>query len=225
MKKLDIRGVAHDVLLVGFLVVFAIGGVAYVVASRAATCEAAVSSSASSAVSLVSSPVSNECAPVSLATSAPASTPVPNPPTTTPTPTPPTTTPTPKPPTTTPAPNPPTTPAVYSATCNIFGVPANPKNKTTVRPYVMIKNTGNKSSLLGYKVKISKIDSNGKTSAFNTQNYVGTRVGPGLSFKGAMPTYKVGTKSSAMNRISFTVTNNKSNAKFSCTSTLTLPKK
>lgn len=38
MKKLDVRGVAHDVLLVAFVVVFAVAGVGYLVASHANSC-------------------------------------------------------------------------------------------------------------------------------------------------------------------------------------------
>jgi hypothetical protein len=37
MKKLDIRGFSHELLLVAFVAVFAIGGVAYIVASHAQT--------------------------------------------------------------------------------------------------------------------------------------------------------------------------------------------
>ncbi len=38
MKKLDIRGMAHEILLVAFVAIFAIAGVAYMVASHADSC-------------------------------------------------------------------------------------------------------------------------------------------------------------------------------------------
>ncbi len=38
LKKLDMRGFSHDVVLVLFIAIFAIGGVAYLVASHAASC-------------------------------------------------------------------------------------------------------------------------------------------------------------------------------------------
>lgn len=37
IKKLDARGFSHDVILVGFVVIFAIAGVGYIVASHAAS--------------------------------------------------------------------------------------------------------------------------------------------------------------------------------------------
>ena len=38
MKKLDMRGITHDILLVAFVAIFAIAGVAYLVASHADPC-------------------------------------------------------------------------------------------------------------------------------------------------------------------------------------------
>ncbi|MGC1177263.1 MAG: hypothetical protein WA843_04290 [Candidatus Saccharimonadales bacterium] len=38
MKKLDMRGVAHDVIIIAFVAIFAIAGVAYLVASHADSC-------------------------------------------------------------------------------------------------------------------------------------------------------------------------------------------
>lgn len=65
IKRLDVRGFSHDVVLVFFVVIFAIGGVAYMVASRAYGCEEPVSGAVSSDVSgEASGPVSEDC-PVS----------------------------------------------------------------------------------------------------------------------------------------------------------------
>lgn len=41
MKKLNSKGLSHDLVLVAFVVIFAISGVAYMVASKAATCNSA----------------------------------------------------------------------------------------------------------------------------------------------------------------------------------------
>ena len=69
MKKLDKRGFAHHVALVGFVVVFAVAGVAYLVASNANSCDDAVSG-----------PMSGDpnCQPMSGPTSGPMSGPGPD---------------------------------------------------------------------------------------------------------------------------------------------------
>ncbi|MDB5171193.1 MAG: hypothetical protein JWO35_887 [Candidatus Saccharibacteria bacterium] len=60
IKKLDVRGFSHDILMVAFVVVFAIAGVGYIVASHADSCPPA-----SGAVSSASGPVSGESCPAS----------------------------------------------------------------------------------------------------------------------------------------------------------------
>ncbi|MDL2362976.1 MAG: hypothetical protein QFB86_01175 [Patescibacteria group bacterium] len=67
MKKLDTRGVAHQIALIAFVVLFAVVGVGYLVASHADSCNPP--SSVSGAVSSsVSSPVSGgNCATSNLA--------------------------------------------------------------------------------------------------------------------------------------------------------------
>ena len=46
MKKLDMRGVAHDVLIVAFVVIFAVSGVAYIVGSHADSMTATMAATA-----------------------------------------------------------------------------------------------------------------------------------------------------------------------------------
>jgi len=53
MKKLDMRGITHDVVAIAFVVVFAIGGIAYLVASHADSCSSAASGPTSSPVTSV----------------------------------------------------------------------------------------------------------------------------------------------------------------------------
>lgn len=62
ITKLDVRGFSHDIILVGFVVVFAIAGVGYVVASHADRCPPVSSvvsqSSSKKACTTVSAPTS-----------------------------------------------------------------------------------------------------------------------------------------------------------------------
>lgn len=67
IKKLDARGFSHDLVIVAFVVIFAIAGVGYLVASHADTCPA-VSGAASDAASNTSS---GSCPPASGAVSSP----------------------------------------------------------------------------------------------------------------------------------------------------------
>lgn len=64
-KKLDARGFSHDILIVLFVVIFAIAGVAYLVASHADSCD----SSASGVSSATSDTTSDATCPVSDSTS------------------------------------------------------------------------------------------------------------------------------------------------------------
>lgn len=79
IRKLNVRGFSHDLLIVAFVVVFALVGAAYLVATHAQTlCGNPVSGGPASGVSLpASSPVSGSC-PVS-GVSSPTSAPVPAP--------------------------------------------------------------------------------------------------------------------------------------------------
>src|SRR3982751_4891261 len=75
LKKLDMRGFSHDVGIVAFAVIFAIIGVGYVVASRAASCTTPTSAPGpiTRSEGAVSSSVSNSCLPVSGTVSSPVS--------------------------------------------------------------------------------------------------------------------------------------------------------
>ena len=66
LKKLDVRGFSHDIILLLFVVIFAIGGVAYLVASHADTCPTPTSGVVSTTTS-----GSTTCPPVSAPVSAP----------------------------------------------------------------------------------------------------------------------------------------------------------
>lgn len=79
MKRLDMRGVAHDVMLVAFVVVFAIGGVAYLVATNANSCQP-VSGAVSSPVSAADCPVSGAVSVTPPSPDAPPPAPAPAPP-------------------------------------------------------------------------------------------------------------------------------------------------
>jgi hypothetical protein len=76
-KKLDMRGFSHDIALVAFVVIFAISGVAYLVASRAASCTPVKPGPGPVLRSegAVSSTADTSCQPASGPTSSPVSTP------------------------------------------------------------------------------------------------------------------------------------------------------
>jgi len=82
-QRLNARGFSHDLILVAFVVVFALVGAAYLVATHAATCGNAVSGVSSPASGSVSQPASGSCpvvsGPVSSPTSSPVSVPTPAP--------------------------------------------------------------------------------------------------------------------------------------------------
>lgn len=166
MKKLDMRGFSHDVLLVVFVVIFAISGVAYLVASKAATC-----SPVSGAVSQsVSSPVSGEdCSAVS----GPVSTPV--------TP--------PQPPTT---PKSPDTPAPsFKLSCIIQNLPARPATSQLIRPAAVITNNGSQGFRPDFKNSFNVYDATGKQRGSNTYIQTTGVLMPGKSARYELRSYKV----------------------------------
>lgn len=115
MKKLNTNGFAHSVALAVVVVLTAVAGTYYLVASKADSC------SANSVSGVTSAPVSGQkCDSVSAPVSAPASSPTP-------------------PPKPTPSP----TAKVVSASCSVSAMPENPKLKQFITPAVTITNTGN----------------------------------------------------------------------------------
>lgn len=115
LKKLDIRGFTHDILMVAFVVVFAVAGVGYIVASHADSCPPASGPPASSADS---GPASGQDCPASGPASQPASKPAP-------------------------APSKPA--VYVSGNCTINGVPPNPAYGQQIAPSVTLRNTGNQA--------------------------------------------------------------------------------
>jgi hypothetical protein len=194
IKKLGSQGFSHDILMVFFVVVFAVAGVAYIVASRADSCSDAVSGSVSSATSeatsesvsgatsVASCPVSDT---VSDATSAPG--------------------------------------AIESASCSINNVPVKPTYGQIINPVITVSNTGTAKLSILPAAKLSMYAANGNlVSTNNVAVSANTQVVlPGSSVSIPIASYTAAYSTATQNSGVYSATG--SNPGFACTTSFNLP--
>jgi hypothetical protein len=168
LKKLNARGFSHDIIIVLFVVIFAIAGVGYLVASHADNSCSPTSGPSSSATSdTVSDPTSDaSSSPVCQPTSSPTSTPT----------------------------SAPTTPATkLTASCVINGVPANPSYGQVLYPSATISVSSGQGSYNPTPVYAAIYPLNGnRAQAQRSTVQFPSAIAGGSSATVSLPKYTVG---------------------------------